>query len=128
LKELARFDASLDDDLDCQQYVRSALKLAIATDYRGRRWTYGDRCWEASLVPSQEYFACAESDMSDTTSFLTVTGGKVVDLNDRFAQFITPILLCDVGLVADAPLWRLRRVSNRRKQQQKDAGASVLIC
>ena len=39
------------------------------------------------IVPDRDFFACAESDIADTTSLLTVVGGKVVFGAQDFARF-----------------------------------------
>jgi hypothetical protein len=39
------------------------------------------------IVPDRDYFACAEDEIADTTSGLTVVGGKVVFGAGDFAQF-----------------------------------------
>ena len=39
------------------------------------------------IVPDRDFFACAESDITDTTSLLTVVGGKVVFGAGDFAPF-----------------------------------------
>ena len=39
------------------------------------------------IVPDRDFFACAESDIADTTSLLTVVGGKVVFGAGDFARF-----------------------------------------
>ena len=38
------------------------------------------------VVPDRDYFACAESEIADTTSLLTMVGGKIVYAADRFAS------------------------------------------
>jgi len=39
------------------------------------------------MVPDRDYFACAENEISDTTSELTVVGGKIVYGAGPFAEF-----------------------------------------
>src|ERR1700760_1153791 len=39
------------------------------------------------IVPDRDFFACAEDDIADTTSLLTIVGGKVVYGVDQFASF-----------------------------------------
>ncbi len=39
------------------------------------------------VVPDRDYFACAESEITDTTALLTVVGGKVVYAAGEFAGF-----------------------------------------
>ena len=39
------------------------------------------------IVPDRDFFSCAESDIADTTSLLTVVGGKVVFGAEDFARF-----------------------------------------
>jgi predicted amidohydrolase YtcJ len=39
------------------------------------------------MVPDRDYFSCAESEIADTTSDLTVVGGKVVYAAGEFAAF-----------------------------------------
>ena len=38
------------------------------------------------IVPDRDYFACAENEIADTTSLLTLVGGKVVYAASEFAQ------------------------------------------
>ena len=42
------------------------------------------------IVPDRDFFACAESEIADTTSDLTVVGGKVVYAAGLFAEHDTP--------------------------------------
>lgn len=51
------------------------------------------------IVPSRDYFACAEQDIADTTSHLTMVGGKVVYASDIFKQ------LDDTPLPPAMPNW-----------------------
>jgi hypothetical protein len=39
------------------------------------------------MVPDRDYFACAEDDIADTTSLLTMVGGKIVYAAGDFAPF-----------------------------------------
>jgi hypothetical protein len=39
------------------------------------------------IVPDRDFFACAEGEIADTTSLLTVVGGKVVYGTGEFASF-----------------------------------------
>jgi predicted amidohydrolase YtcJ len=39
------------------------------------------------IVPDRDFFACAEDDIADTTSLLTIVGGKVVYSGGEFASF-----------------------------------------
>ena len=39
------------------------------------------------IVPDRDFFACAETDIADTTSVLTIVGGKVVFGSEDFAIF-----------------------------------------
>jgi predicted amidohydrolase YtcJ len=51
------------------------------------------------IVPDRDFFACAEDDIAETTSLLTIVGGKVVYGVDQFASF-------DDGVVPPAmPDW-----------------------
>ncbi|GAB2866224.1 amidohydrolase [Pseudoduganella ginsengisoli] len=43
------------------------------------------------LVPDRDFFTCAESDIADTTSLLTMVGGKVVYAAGPFADYDAPI-------------------------------------
>ncbi|TDV33784.1 hypothetical protein C7405_11033 [Paraburkholderia caballeronis] len=43
------------------------------------------------IVPDRDYLACAESDIADTTSLLTVVGGKVVYAAGPFAPLDAPL-------------------------------------
>ncbi|PCE33445.1 amidohydrolase [Burkholderia ubonensis] len=43
------------------------------------------------IVPDRDYFACAEADIADTTSLLTVVGGKVVYAAGPFADRDAPL-------------------------------------
>ena len=38
------------------------------------------------VVPDRDFFACAESEIADTTSLLTMVGGRIVYAADRFAS------------------------------------------
>lgn len=42
------------------------------------------------LVPDRDFFACAEAEIADTSSLLTVVGGRVVYAAGEFAAFDTP--------------------------------------
>src|SRR5882762_6696579 len=42
------------------------------------------------IVPDRDYFACAESDIADTVSELTVVGGRIVYAAGIFARLDTP--------------------------------------
>src|SRR5882672_10461514 len=42
------------------------------------------------IVPDRDYFACAESEIADTASELTVVGGRIVYAAGRFASLDTP--------------------------------------
>jgi hypothetical protein len=39
------------------------------------------------IVPDRDYFACAEDEIADTTSLLTMVGGKIVYGSGDFASF-----------------------------------------
>ena len=39
------------------------------------------------IVPDRDYFSCAEAEIADTTSLLTMVGGKVVYAAGDFARF-----------------------------------------
>jgi hypothetical protein len=39
------------------------------------------------MVPDRDYFACAEDEIADTTSLLTMVGGKIVYAVGDFAPF-----------------------------------------
>ncbi|HTD29523.1 MAG TPA: amidohydrolase, partial [Xanthomonadaceae bacterium] len=39
------------------------------------------------IVPDRDYFSCAEDDIADTTSLLTIVGGRVVFASGDFARF-----------------------------------------
>jgi len=39
------------------------------------------------IVPDRDYFSCAEDEIADTTSLLTVVGGRVVFASGEFARF-----------------------------------------
>ncbi|WP_256081850.1 amidohydrolase [Massilia sp. YIM B04103] len=43
------------------------------------------------VVPDRDFFACAESDIADTSSLLTMVGGKVVYAAGPFASHDTPL-------------------------------------
>src|ERR1700674_3436284 len=43
------------------------------------------------IVPDRDFFSCAESEIADTTSMLTVVGGKIVFASGPFADFDTPL-------------------------------------
>ncbi|RFB81120.1 amidohydrolase [Methylovirgula sp. 4M-Z18] len=43
------------------------------------------------IVPDRDFFACAESDIADTTSNLTIVGGKVVYAAGPFADLDQPV-------------------------------------
>jgi predicted amidohydrolase YtcJ len=42
------------------------------------------------IVPDRDYFACAEADIADTTSDLTIVGGRIVYAAGGFAPFDSP--------------------------------------
>ena len=63
------------------------------------------------IVPDRDYFSCAEDEIADTTSDLTIVGGKVVYGAGDFASLDTARAAAgDAGLVAGAHLRRLRRL------------------
>jgi hypothetical protein len=39
------------------------------------------------MIPDRDYFACAEDEIADTTSLLTMVGGKIVYAAGEFAPF-----------------------------------------
>ena len=43
------------------------------------------------VVPDRDYFACPEQDIADTTSLMTVVGGRIVYATDLFKSHDTPI-------------------------------------
>jgi hypothetical protein len=43
------------------------------------------------VVPDRDYFACPEQDIVDTTSLMTVVGGRIVYATDLFKPHDTPI-------------------------------------
>jgi predicted amidohydrolase YtcJ len=51
------------------------------------------------IVPDRDFFACAENDIADTTSLLTIVGGKVVYSGGEFAS------LDDAALPPAMPDW-----------------------
>jgi len=60
------------------------------------------------VVPDRDYFACAESEIADTTALLTVMGGKVVYGAGEFAPWDDsrpPVPM--PNLVTRPPLWWL---------------------
>jgi hypothetical protein len=62
-------------------------------------------------VPDRDYLAGAESEIADTTSLLTVVGGKVVYAAGDFAELDDKGAAArHAGLVAGAQLRRLRRL------------------
>jgi predicted amidohydrolase YtcJ len=56
------------------------------------------------IVPDRDYFACPESDIADTTSLLTVVGGRVVYGSGGFSQYQ------DVTVPPAMPEWSPVRV------------------
>jgi predicted amidohydrolase YtcJ len=43
------------------------------------------------IVPDRDFMSCPEADIADTTSMLTVVGGKIVFASGPFADFDTPL-------------------------------------
>ncbi len=43
------------------------------------------------IVPDRDFMSCPEADIADTTSTLTVVGGKIVFASGPFADFDTPL-------------------------------------
>jgi hypothetical protein len=43
------------------------------------------------MVPDRDFFACAEQDIVDTTSLLTVVGGRIVWGAGPFSRYDTPV-------------------------------------
>jgi hypothetical protein len=43
------------------------------------------------IVPDRDFMSCPDADIADTTSTLTVVGGKVVFASGPFAELDTPI-------------------------------------
>ena len=43
------------------------------------------------IVPDRDYLSCPESEIADTTSLLTIVGGKVVHGADTFASLAPPL-------------------------------------
>ena len=73
------------------------------------------------MVPDRDYFACADDEIADVTSDLTMVGGKVVYGAGDFAALDEDELAAGhAGLVAGAPfrrLWRLGRCRQRGRQR-----------
>ena len=62
------------------------------------------------IVPDRDYFACAESEIADTVSELTIVGGRIVYAAGDLREPRRPAAAGNAGLVAGAPLRRLRRL------------------
>jgi hypothetical protein len=43
------------------------------------------------IVPDRDYLSCPETDIPDTTSLLTMVGGKIVFAAGPFAEFDSPV-------------------------------------
>ena len=76
------------------------------------------------IVPDRDYFACAEDEIADTTSELTIVGGKVVyGAGDFSGPRRQRAAARDARLVAGADLRRLRRLGRATQ-----AGAGSFAC
>ncbi len=71
------------------------------------------------IVPDRDFFACAEDEIADTTSELTMVGGKVVYGAGDFASLDEGRAAAgDAGLVAGAHLRRLRGLGRAKRAAQ----------
>ncbi len=75
------------------------------------------------IVPDRDYFACAESDIADIASELTIVGGRIVYAGGIFESLDHPAAASDAGLVAGAPLRRLRRLGRARARARTPPAA-----
>jgi hypothetical protein len=77
------------------------------------------------MVPSRDYFACAEEDIANITSDLTVVGGKLVYGAGRFAE-------CDENPPPPAmPAWSPVRAFGGYgawRDRHENAGPSMRVC
>ena len=71
-------------------------------------------------MPDRDYLSCPESEIADTTSLLTMVGGKVVHGAGDFANLAPPPAAGHAGLVAGADLWRLWRLGERTAARPGD--------
>lgn len=62
-------------------------KVAWFSDEEGRKGQIKEGQLADVTVPDRDFFACAESDIADTTALLTVVGGKVVYGAGAFRRF-----------------------------------------
>jgi predicted amidohydrolase YtcJ len=71
------------------------------------------------IVPSRDFFSCAENEIAGLTSDLTIVGGKVVYGSGDFARFDTP-------LPAAMPDWSpVNAYGGYGAWRKKDTGASI---
>ena len=69
------------------------------------------------IVPDRDYFSCAEDEIADITSDLTMVGGKVVYGAGEFAAFDEGRAAAGhAGLVAGARIRRLCRLGRRERR------------
>ncbi len=70
------------------------------------------------IVPDRDFMSCPEDDIADTTSTLTVVGGKVVFASGPFADFDAPLPARHARLVTGAPLRRIWGLGRARRQRR----------
>ncbi|MDB5856835.1 MAG: amidohydrolase [Ramlibacter sp.] len=62
-------------------------KVAWFSDEEGSKGMLKEGCLADLVVPDRDFFSCPESTIADTTSLLTVVGGKVVYAAGEFAHW-----------------------------------------
>ena len=83
----------------CAGTVADAEPVVRAIVKEGRKGRIEEGQFADLIVPSRDYFACAESEISGITSDLTIIGGKVVYAAGEFSQ------LDDTELPLPMPDW-----------------------
>jgi predicted amidohydrolase YtcJ len=79
------------------------------------------------VVPDRDFFACAESDIADTTALLTIVGGKVVYAAGDFSPHDDDSPAAGhARLVAGAPLRRLRRLGRGARPCRRHCARPLL--
>ena len=71
------------------------------------------------IVPDRDYFACAEDDIADTISVLTIVGGKVVYADGNFGTYeeVSGHRRCRTGRRCDGTVDMPRGASRRAADQ-----------
>ncbi|WP_281782061.1 amidohydrolase [Lysobacter auxotrophicus] len=66
-------------------------RVAWFSNEEGRKGRIAEGQLADLVVPDRDYFACAEEDIVDTSSVLTVVGGRIVYAADEFAPHDPPM-------------------------------------